>query len=169
MKKIKLVTIMVVVVLLLTGCSIPAKQKPAEIQRMARSFENEILPKVNEEIERVQPQVVAITEAVQGQNLSGDDLSDMVAMLQTANAASAPFNPYAVPVGAALTLLSAVLGIFARNKTKEAAIVQRKYTAHKQGVERAIKTFKQHDNVTPETVELNLYDSIGLARTNNGV
>lgn len=169
MKKTSLVTMVVLAILVFSGCSIKPGISSAEIQRLASSIENEVVPKVNEEIARVQPQILGITKALQEQKLSGNETSDLIAMLQTANAVSIPFNPYAVPIGTALTFLSAVLGIFAGKKAKEADSYARKYKAHKQGVERAIKTFNQHDSVTPETVELNLFDSIGMARENNGV
>lgn len=128
---------------------------------------------MQEESERVAPQVQEIASAALNQKLTGDELADWIALLQAGNAASVPFNPYAVPVGAGLALLSAVMGAIAKKKNDEANKSNAKYQSHKQGVEKTIKDMKV--TIIPEELksanafDKTLYENIGKARANNGV
>ena len=153
MKKINLIMLFLVI-LLMTGCELTPK-------------------KVQEESNRVAPRVQEIASAVSDQKLTGDDLADWIALIQAGNAASVPFNPYAVPVGAGLALLTAVMGAFAKKKNDEAKKSDAKYRSHKQGVLSTIKqiaasTDPQHGK-SAASFDKVLYDNIGKARANNGV
>lgn len=127
------------------------------------------IPKINEEIDRVQPQLSQIAQAIQQQQLSGDGTQDWIALLQAGNAASAGFNPYAVPIGAGLVLLNVVFGVLLKKKSAEAATERGKYKAHEQGVERTMKEVSASDKPEVKAVEAQLYNNIGEARMRNGV
>ena len=94
---------------------------------------------------------------------------DWVAMLQAANIASEGFNPYAVPVGVGLSLLSIILAWVAKRKAAEAAAAQAKYQAHKQGVERTMKEVSASVVAEVKAVEAELYNNIGEARVAFGI
>jgi len=68
------------------------------------------IAKINAEADKVQAQIDTIAQAIKSVTLSGDTGQDWISLLQAANAASAPVNPYALPVGAGLTLLSVIFG-----------------------------------------------------------
>ena len=127
--------------------------------------------KVQQESARVAPQVQEIASAVSDQELSGDGLRDWIALIQAGNAASVPFNPYAVPVGAGLALLTAVMGAFAKKKNDEAAKFNAKYQSHKQGVELTLRDIQTDPDCRNQAAALDkaLYENIGKARANNGV
>ena len=113
--------------------------------------------KLNEEADRVQAQIDVIARALQGVLLTGDAVQDFIAQLQAANVASAGFNPYVIPVGTGLTILSIVLGWFARRNAAAAAKEKLKYQAHKQGVE---KTMIGKD----AELQKEIYENIGESR-----
>ncbi|MBA7662577.1 hypothetical protein ES703_70606 [subsurface metagenome] len=94
---------------------------------------------------------------------------DWVAMLQAANIASGEFNPYAVPVGVGLSLLSITLAWVAKRKAAEAAAAQAKYKAHKQGVEKTMKEVSASVVAEVKAVEAELYNNIGEARVAFGI
>jgi len=126
------------------------------------------IDKINEEINRVQPQVMDIVKAIQEVELTGQPEVDWVEIARQANRASAVFNPYAVTIEAGLVVVSLLLGLWGRSKKKEAeqeakeAETNRlKYQAHKIGTER-LKLEK------PE-IGPDLYEYIGEARVDLGV
>ena len=82
---------------------------PNTVQRIA---------KINAEADKVQAQVDAISAAVSNVKLTGDTGQDWISLLQAANAASAPVNPYALPIGAVISLVGVIFGFL---KKKEAA------------------------------------------------
>ncbi len=125
--------------------------------------------KINVEADKVLAQIAVIAKALEGVPLTGDDAQDFISQLQAANAASSGFNPYVIPVGSGLTLLSMVLAWFAKRKADEAAANKLKYQAHKQGVERTMKEVSASTNALVKAVETNLYDNIGEARASLGV
>jgi len=127
------------------------------------------LAKINEEADRVQAQIDVIAQALQGVPLTGDAAQDFIAQLQAANAASSGFNPYAVPVGVGLSILSIVLGWLARRNAAAAAKEKLKYQAHKQGVERTMKEVSASPTAAVKGVETLLYTNIGEARADLGV
>jgi hypothetical protein len=150
MKRKKIISVVVIAVFAFVGCNLT----PAKVQR---------------ESARVAPQVQEIGSAVTGQKLGGDDLADWIALIGAGNAASAPFNPYAVPVGAGLALLSAVLGVVAKKKTTDAAKSNAKYQSHKQGVELSMKELTLENSEQAIRIDKVIYENIGQARQRNGV
>lgn len=130
----------------------------------------EKIEKIGEEIDRVQPQITAITKAVaEAEYSGGDDLTTILEAVRAGNAASGPFNPYAVPIEMGLGLVVAVLGMFAKKKSTEATEFKAKYTAHKIGVEKTMKEVSSADAPEIRNVETKLYDNIGEARKAVGV
>jgi len=134
--------------------------------------------KINEEINRVQPQVQQVAAAIKQADYSPDDDTLMLLLkaAQAGNTASSPFNPYAVPIGLGLSLATIIAGWFAaRERTKKAqaeaaaAEYAAKYQAHKQGVERTMKEMSASESPEVRKLETVLYDNIGAARQVNGV
>lgn len=119
--------------------------------------------KVSEEIDRVQPQVAAIAEAIKtGEYSNKDTLTTILEAIRTGNRASGAFNPYALYVEIGLTGIIAVLGLFAKRKADEAKKNGLKYQAHKAGVQKTAIELDQNK-------ELLLYENIGKARADLGV
>jgi hypothetical protein len=131
--------------------------------------------KINKVADGVQAQIDVIAKALEGVPLTGDATLDFLAQLQAANAASAGFNPYAVPIGVGLSILTVVLGWFVKRKADEAKeakaetkVIQVKYQAHKQGVERTMKEVSASTIGEVQAVETQLYGNIGEARSDLG-
>jgi outer membrane murein-binding lipoprotein Lpp len=82
---------------------------------------NQKVAHLNEQINKLQSDTMAVADAVKNVKLSGDNLLDFVAMLRAGNAASTAFNPYALPIEAGLGALSVLLAWLAKLKSKEAA------------------------------------------------
>jgi hypothetical protein len=134
--------------------------------------------KIQSEIDRIQPQITQVAQAVQnaGYEVDDDTLTVLLKAAQAGNAASTPFNPYAIPIGAILSLLSIILGIFAAKKKAEADAnaaaatqAQAKYQAHKQGVELTLKQAEADSEAKVKEVAALMYKNIGDARARNGV
>jgi len=130
---------------------------------------NVVPEKVQKEANRVIPQVQGIASAVAEQQLSGNEPADWIALIQAGNAASAPFTPYAVPVGAGLTALASILGFLAKKKNDEAKKFGAKYQSHKQGVELSMKELLLDNSQQATWIDKVIYENIGLARQRNGV
>ena len=129
----------------------------------SQMVESEKLNKINKEIDRIQPTVQEIANAMQEANyVDGDDIGNAIVAAQAVNAASAPVNPYAVPIGAGLTLAGLILEILRRKEKNEKETAEAKYAAHKQGAE----AFRMRAN---KEVAVELYESIGKARERIGV
>ncbi|GAH70921.1 unnamed protein product, partial [marine sediment metagenome] len=77
--------------------------------------------KLNEEADRLQAQIDVIAQALKDVPLTGDAVQDFIAQLQAANAASSGFNPYVIPIGTGLSILTIVLGWLARRSAAAAA------------------------------------------------
>lgn len=77
------------------------------------------IAKINTEADKVQLKINNIAAALKAVQLTGNVPQDWLAMLQAANAASAPFNPYALPIAATLALASFIFGFIQR---KQAAL-----------------------------------------------
>jgi len=127
------------------------------------------IAKISEEVDRVQPAIVDITAAIADVNDTGDNFADLLAKLQAANRASAPYNPYAVPIEAGFGLVTVLAGLFGWTKSKEAKVASAKYSAHKIGVESVTKRTVAEDGNTGAKIAADLYDAIGKARANLGV
>lgn len=128
----------------------------------------EKVAKVNEEIDRVQPQIEAVADGISNVNLTGDTFTDWMASIQAANAASVPFNPWAVPIGGFLTLTTIIGGYFSTKRKKEAEAATAKNAAYKVGIEGTKAAMAAKAMTAPEVASL-LYDNIGKARAAKGV
>ncbi len=129
--------------------------------------------RIDEEIDRVQPQIEDIAAAVKATQLTNDEIANWLAILQAANQASVPFNPYALPISAGLALAGFVYGLIKRkdanDKKVEAEKSALKYQAHKQGVEKTMKEVSALGSEEIRKVEPQLYNNIGEARVALGV
>lgn len=127
------------------------------------------LAKINEDIDKAQAQMDIIAKALKGVPLTGDAAQDFIAQLQAANAASGGMNPYAIPIGAGLSILSIGLGWLAKWEAAKAAKSNKKYQAHKQGVEKTMKEVSTNPSSEVQIVESKLFKNIGDARASLGV
>lgn len=117
----------------------------------------------NEEIDRVQSQTVDIATAIRDADyVSGDDIGNVIRAAKAGTAATAPWNPYATMIIIGLTLLEGVTALFLKKKSNEATASDKKYAAHKQGVEKSMKELNNE-------AEMKLYNNIGDARTHLGI
>lgn len=124
--------------------------------------------KISKEIDRVQPQVAVIAEAIRAAEYSGgDDLITILEAIQAGNRVSGAFNPYALYVEAGLTGVIAILGLFAKKKANEAKASELKYKATKQGVNKTMKEMSVSD--TGKEWEARLYENIGVVRRASGI
>ena len=127
------------------------------------------LAKVNKEVDRVQALLDKIAGALQGVVLTGDAAQDFISQLQAANAASSGVNPYVIPIGTGLSVLSIFLAWMTKRLTADAAKSNLKYQAHKQGVEKTMKEISHSTESGVAAVETLLYGNIGDARADLGV
>lgn len=128
------------------------------------------IEKVSEEIDRIQPTLVDVATAVkEADYVDGDTFGNAITGLKAANTASAPLNPYAVPIGAGLSLVGAFLEVMRRKEKNEKAKVQAKYQAHKQGVEKTMKEVSASSDSSVAAIEAQLFGNIGDARADLGV
>ena len=127
------------------------------------------LAKVNAEVDRAQALMNDFARALEGVALTGDDAQDFISQLQAVNAASGGVNPYVIPIGAGLSILSIGLGWLVKRKTDEAGFIQVKYQAHKQGVEKTMKEVSASEDSHVVAVETQLYENIAKARADLGV
>jgi hypothetical protein len=124
----------------------------------------------NADVDRLQATIQQVTTALQkGDYSDSRGLLTLIQSAQAANAATAPWNPYAALIAAALTILSTLLGLAYKKKSSEALALALKYQAHKQGVEKTMKEVSTSTDVEVAKVELSLYDNIGAARSALGV
>ncbi len=124
----------------------------------------------NADIDKLQATIQSVASALQGAPYSDSGgLSTMLEGARAANAASAPWNPYAAIIAAALTILSTILGIALKKKSAEASSLGLKYQAHKQGVKKTMKDVSISTDSEVVKVEGVLYDNIGRARAVLGV
>ena len=77
------------------------------------------IEKLNADVNKWKAIADTIGEAIEQAKLTGDNNQDLITILQSINAASATFNPYAAPVGAGLGLLSLILGWIARREAEK--------------------------------------------------
>ncbi len=80
---------------------------------------------LSDNVGRVQSKVDNIAQAISNMEYGSDETINLLRVLQTGNAASSPFNPYALPIGAALTGLIAMLESLRRVEKGK-----RKYAEH---------------------------------------
>jgi len=80
---------------------------------------------VGQELTEVQGKVASVAAAVGKESYGADETLNLLKALQAGNAASTPFNPYALPIGVALTGVITMLEAL-RRKEKGG----RKYAEH---------------------------------------
>ena len=83
------------------------------------------LRQVNDELTEVQGKVASVAAAIGKQTYGPDETLNLLKALQVGNTASAPFNPYALPIGVGLTGIITMLEAL-RRKEKGS----RKYAEH---------------------------------------
>lgn len=124
----------------------------------------------NADVDRLQATIQQVTTALQNADYSDTPgLLTLIQSAQAANAATAPWNPYAALIAAALTILSTILGIALRKQAAKTAALGLKYQAHKQAVEKTMKEVSASPDAEVAKVELSLFDNIGAARSALGV
>ena len=124
--------------------------------------------KLQSGIDAVQNKTAVIADALKNAQYSGSDgLTTVLEGARAANAASAPFNPYAPLIEIGLGLAAAFAAVMAKKNAQKAAEAQAKYDAHKQGVELTMKQVSQSTVPEVKAVETQLYQNIGDARKTN--
>lgn len=127
--------------------------------------------KINKEIDRIQPTLVEVATAVKDADyVDGETFGNAISGLQAANAASAPVNPYAVPIGAGLTALG-LLAEMLRRKEKQGRLKEAaKRQADKVGRERTLREAAAlGEDLKVADLNYMMYRNIGDARAHNGV
>ena len=131
------------------------------------------LDKIHEEIDRVQPQVNEMAKAIE--NMEGEELWDIA---ETINTASAPWNPYAIPIAAVLLAAETITAMFLKKKTEESKVNAALYSeehlkkvSDKVGRERTLRELAAMDekDITAPIVKSMMYRNIGDERRGNGV
>ncbi|OHB60771.1 MAG: hypothetical protein A2Y12_06990 [Planctomycetes bacterium GWF2_42_9] len=124
------------------------------------------IEKLQSGIDSVQGKTVAIADALRNAQYTNPDdgLTTVLQGARAANAASAPFNPYAPLIEIGLGLAAATATALAKRNAQKAAEAQAKYDAHKQGVELTMKQVSQSTVPEVKAVETQLYQNIGEAR-----
>ena len=74
------------------------------------------LQQLNNNLAEVQSDVKTVTDAIGDTTYGPDETLNLLRALQSGNAASAPFNPYALPIGAGLSGIIAVLEALRRKE-----------------------------------------------------
>jgi len=124
--------------------------------------------KLQSGIDAVQNKTAVIADALKNAQYSNSDgLTTVLEGARAANAASAPFNPYALLIEIGLGLAAATATALAKRNAQKAAEAQAKYDAHKQGVELTMKQVSQSTVPEVKAVETQLYQNIGSARKAN--
>ena len=141
MKKIFLLCALL---LCMAGCSMPAAEDyqdfSGEVQNLTTkidAYQDEVreitqllekdgiindeivkgIEKVNEEIDRIQPIVVDIAEAIKTAPYTGDDVRDFFIAAKSGTAASSPINPYAAPMIGILTIAEMITLLILKKKS----------------------------------------------------
>ena len=108
-------TLIVIALLFVAGC-LPASQQ--EVQTLTDAI-NQIVPAVREAVstssEETRDNVEIVLERVEEINESVATAESPIEAIKSGVAATSPFNPYAVPILAGITILEA-LGIFREKK-----------------------------------------------------
>ena len=93
----------------------------AERDKLISEKTSRKLDKISEEVDRVQPHITEIADAVKNADyISGDDIGNALKAAQAANAASAPVNPYAPLINVGLGLIATIAAGFGAKKTVDA-------------------------------------------------
>lgn len=128
------------------------------------------IARISSEVDRVQPQLAAIAEAVgEAEYSDAGGLTTVIEALQAGNKASAPFNPYSILIELGLGGAAAVAALLARKNANEASQFKAKYQAHKQGTERTRIELQATNETGAREAGAQLYRNIGEARAALGV
>ena len=159
---------------------------------------NEKIDDLNSEVDRVQGHIEGVATALANRPppvVKPDDwrkgILEAAELARDIAPATAPFNPYAGLITTAAGIIIAVFGgAFGVKKGKEAEVAkkqntenlmarldadvakrqaERKYQAHKQGVEKTMKEVSASPSPAVQEVETQLYSNIGEARKTVGV
>ena len=82
--------------------------------------------------------------------------------VRAANAASAPLNPWALPLEGILGTVSLVIGAYAASTKRNQMATAKKYEAHKRGVEAVMRDSQ------PDQADI-IYEAIGDQRKKLGI
>jgi len=150
-KKGLLLTMMLVAVITLPGCtSVTPEQMQAlgdnvqaltdQVEQLqvadAQAAKPALTAEANQEIDRLQAQLVQIGEALKNaQYTGGGDLTTLIEGAMAMNNATSPFNPYSVYINLALLAALTVVGAFAKKKTTEASQVNKALTETVKAIE----------------------------------
>ena len=122
------------------------------------------IDKTNEEIDRIQPQITDVAEAIANADyISGDDVGNIFKAAKGTVAATATWNQYAAPILLGLSLVEGiVLLLVKRSKDKEAA----KRQADKEGREQTLRELAAmpEAEITAPVVKSMMYKAIGDRR-----
>ncbi len=108
--------------------------------------------KVNDEINRIKPQLAAITSAIKQIEYTGEAAEDTITTLQAINSATSTFNPWSALIAAILTATGFVVKIVQQSKviTQTTAKAQKAETA----VAEIVSGIEQAKKATPDTSAL---------------
>lgn len=129
------------------------------------------IDKLSEEFDRIQPTLEDVATAVRDADyVDGETFGNAITGLKAANAKSAPLNPYAVPIGAGLTILGLIAEALRRKEKNGRLTETAKRQADKQGRELTLREIAAMPaQPSPELVKSLMYKNIGNARAHNGV
>jgi len=120
---------------------------------ISEEFADEV-DKINEEIDRVQPQMVAVAEAIKNADyISGDDVANAIKAAKAGTVASAVWNPYATPIMLGLSLLEYILILLWKKEKKKLAKTNEGISKF-EGVSEPEIASKLHDIVKAKTANI---------------
>ncbi len=150
-KKGLLLTMMLAAILILPGCtSVTPEQMQAlgdnvqaltdQVEQLqvadAQAAKPALTAEANQEIDKLQAQLVQIGEALKNaQYTGGGDLTTLIEGAMAVNNATSPFNPYSVYINIALLAALTIVGSFARKKAGEASAVNKALSETVKGIE----------------------------------
>lgn len=122
------------------------------------------IDKANEELDRVQPQMLVFAKALQDAGMiEGDGFGNYIRLAKAGTTASASWNPYAAPILLGLSLLEGIVLLLVNRKKNEEANKRR---ADKAGREKTLREIAVMDEatLTAPVVKSLMYNNIGEAR-----
>jgi outer membrane murein-binding lipoprotein Lpp len=122
--------------------------------------------KIQSSIDSVQAKTVQIADAVKNATYTSPSstATTLIEGAQAANAASAPWNPYAPIIDLGLGLAAAAATVIARKNGDTATTAQANLTAHQDGVALTMKQVSQSPIPEVKAVETQLYQNISNAK-----
>jgi uncharacterized protein (UPF0335 family) len=160
----KTIRMIICCIVLIAGCETIENVTPEDIQAVSSRVEH-----VQGEVDKVQGQVASVTEAVKDTQYTCTGITALIEATKQANKATAPFNPYSTFIDLGLGLALAIVGLFAKKKTTEAAQYALKYEAHKVALESERQKLLVSESANIRAIAGQLYDAVGEARARLGV